>query len=100
MTALLELLGRVLAPALGAVWHTGGPAGLIALAGVAGAIGLVAAVAAASLRSGAVAASLRPAGPWRRAVEPADRAELIGQSDPDADGRPRPRAPGLALPAA
>jgi hypothetical protein len=32
-----------------------------------------------------------------RAIEPADRGELLSQSDPDAAGRPRPRAPGILL---
>jgi hypothetical protein len=30
-------------------------------------------------------------------MEPADRGELLSQSDPDAAGRPRPRAPGTLL---
>lgn len=100
MTALLELLGRTLASALGML-GSGSPAGVVALAGVAGALGLVAVVAAAALRSvAALAASLRVRSAWSRPVEPVAGWLAESQADPDADGRPRPRAPGAPLPVA
>jgi hypothetical protein len=100
MTALLELLGRALASALGMLGG-GSPAGVVALAGVAGALGLVAVVAAAALRSvAALAASLRVRSAWSRPILPVAGWLAESQSAPDADGRPRPRAPGVSLPAA
>lgn len=41
-----------------------------------------------------------PSGASRRLRQTADPARLIAQSDPDAAGRPRPRAPGRSIPAA
>ncbi|SEI09020.1 hypothetical protein SAMN04515692_11460 [Leifsonia sp. CL147] len=100
MTALLELLGRSLASALGMLGvHS--PAGVIALVGVAGALGLVAVVAAATLRSvAALAASLRLRSVWSRSAAPVAGWLAESQSAPDADGRPRPRAPAVSLPVA
>jgi len=98
MIAFIELLGRVFAAPLETIWASAGPAGVIALAGMVGAIGLVTLVAAS--RVGAIvalAASLGVRTRLERAIEPADRGELLSQSDPDADGRPRPRAPGILL---
>jgi hypothetical protein len=98
MTALLELLGRSIASALGA-FGGGGPAGFVALAGVAGALGLVAVVAVAAMRSvAALTASLRRRAVWSRPVEPVVGWLVESTADPDADGRPRPRAPGASLP--
>lgn len=100
MTALLELLGRTLASVLGVVGG-GSPAGVVALAGVAGALGLVAVVAAAALRSvAALAASLRVRSACSRPILPVAGWLAESQSAADADGRPRPRAPGIALPVA
>lgn len=100
MTALLELLGRSLASGLGMLGG-GSPAGFVALAGVAGALGLVAVVATAALRSvAALTASLRRRSIWARPVEPAAGWLVESPADPDADGRPRPRAPGSPLPVA
>lgn len=112
MTALLELLGRAFASSLGSSGlgslglgsaAGGSTAGFVALAGVAGALGLVAVLAAtaAAVRSvAALAASLRVRPVWSRPVEPVAGWLSEGPSDPDADGRPRPRAPGVALPVA
>ncbi|MGN7800954.1 DUF6412 domain-containing protein [Leifsonia sp. 22587] len=104
MTALLELLGRAFASGVGSLGlgHVGGStAGFVALAGVAGALGLVAVLAAAAVRSvAALAASLRVRPVWSRPVEPAAGWLAEGPSDPAADGRPRPRAPGFSLPVA
>jgi NAD/NADP transhydrogenase alpha subunit len=98
VVAFFELLGRLFASSLDAVWGSSSPATVIALVGVVGAFGLVALVAAARL-GGIVALSdsLRFVAGLERPVEPADRALLLSQSDPDADGRPRPRAPGFLL---
>lgn len=102
MTALLEFLARIVAPAHGSgvFWPTGASvAGLVALAGLAGALGVVALVAAAALRSvAALAASLRVRTAWSRPLQPVAGWLLKSQADPDADGRPRPRAPGVPLP--
>ncbi|GAB3577242.1 hypothetical protein GCM10027406_11290 [Leifsonia lichenia] len=98
MLTFFELLGRLFATSLESVLSASTPASIIALAGMAGAIGLVAVVAAAGLRSiVANAASLRVRARLERPVEPADKSAMLSQSDPDADGRPRPRAPGIAL---
>lgn len=100
MTALLELLGRSLASALGML-GADSPAGVVAFVGVAGALGLVAVVAAAAVRSvAALAASLRLKSVWSRSVVPAVGWLAESQSAPDADGRPRPRAPAVSLPVA
>ena len=96
--AFLELLGRLAAATLGAALSASSPASIIAIAGVAGAIGIVAVVAGSGIRAiVANAMSLRVRERLGRPIEPADRALLISQSDPDADGHPRPRAPGYVL---
>ena len=101
MNALLELVGRALASIVGSLGVGGGTAGFVALAGVAGALGLMAVLAAAAVRSvAALAASLRLRAVWARPVEPVAGWLAESQADPDADGRPRPRAPGLSLPIA
>ncbi len=41
-----------------------------------------------------------PSGASTRLRQTTDPARLISQSDPDAAGRPRPRAPGRGIPAA
>ncbi|GAA1443554.1 DUF6412 domain-containing protein [Leifsonia poae] len=98
MIAFLELLGRLVASTLETALSASSPASLVALAGMAGAVGLVAILATAGLRSlVALVTSLQVSERLARPVEPADRARLLTQSDPDADGRPRPRAPGYAL---
>jgi len=100
MTALLELLGRSIASAIGMLGG-GSPASFVALAGVAGALGLVAVVAVAATRSvAALTASLHRRPVFAHPVQPAVGWLVESTSDPDADGRPRPRAPGLSLPVA
>lgn len=96
-----RLVASVLRTMLGTVVSTD-PAGVIALAGAAGAIGLFAIVAASVVRStlAAAAAATSDGASVGTLLEPADRAELLSQSDPDADGRARPRAPGFVLPTA
>ena len=105
MTALLELLGRAFASGAGSLGAAAGgsTAGFVALAGVAGAGGrggVLAAPAAAVRSVAALAASLRVRPVWSRPVEPVAGWLAEGPSDPDADGRPRPRAPGASLPVA
>jgi hypothetical protein len=41
-----------------------------------------------------------PSGAATRLQQTADPGRLLAQSDPDAAGRPRPRAPGRGIPAA
>ena len=41
-----------------------------------------------------------PSGASTRLRQTADPGTLLAQSDPDAAGRPRPRAPGRGIPAA
>lgn len=98
VTPVIELLGRILASSLDGVWAGANPAALIGLAGMAGAIGLIAVVAACRARSAvALDAALRIRPRNERHAEPADRSALLSQSDPDADGHARPRAPGRTL---
>lgn len=65
------------------------------------ALGLAIALVAVTALVVAVALSIRPAAgaraphPWRAI----DVSALLAQSDPDAAGHPRPRAPGAAIPA-
>ncbi|MGH1522996.1 DUF6412 domain-containing protein [Leifsonia sp. L25] len=107
MTGLLEFVARFFAPGSGlsVLWHSaawpGGLSGLVALVGLAGAIGIVAVAATAVVRSvAALAASLRARAVWSNPLQPAAGWLLESQADPDADGRPRPRAPGIPLPVA
>ncbi|WP_295121021.1 DUF6412 domain-containing protein [uncultured Leifsonia sp.] len=95
MALLLELVARLTALGPSSV------SGLVALAGLAGAIGIVAVVAAAAVRSvAALAASLRVRPVWSTPLQPTIGWLIESQADPDADGRPRPRAPGNLLPVA
>lgn len=104
MAVLLELVARLVAAVhagLTVVSNPSSASGLLALAGLAGAIGIVAVIAAAAVRSVAsLAASLRVRAAWSHPPQPAAGWLLESQADPDADGRPRPRAPGSALPVA
>ncbi|MFJ6654281.1 DUF6412 domain-containing protein [Microbacterium sp. NPDC091313] len=61
-------------------------------------VAIAAALAIAALLHGAVTRDGAAAGahPWRAI----DTSTLLSQSDPDAAGHPRPRAPGSAAPAA
>ena len=98
MTAVAELLGRILASALAP--STLSPSALIALVGLVGAIGIVAVIATAAVRSvAALAASLRVRASWSTPAEPPVGWLAESEADPDADGHPRPRAPGILLPA-
>jgi hypothetical protein len=96
MIPFVELVWRLVASVLGTV-VSADPSSLIALAGAAGAVGLFAIVAASVVRSTLAAATTRDSTGLETPLEPADLAELLSQSDPDADGRARPRAPGFTL---
>lgn len=72
--------------------------GLVALPDAA-ALGLAIALIALTTLTIAVALSVAPPMP-RSAPHPLraiDASALLGQSDPDAAGHPRPRAPGVAV---
>lgn len=101
MTAVLEFAARLVASVHASGFGPSSASGLVALAGLAAAAGLVAVVAAAAIRSvAALAASLRVRAAWSTPLQPTAGWLLESQADPDADGRPRPRAPGIALPVA
>ena len=98
MLQFLDLLVRFIAGSLEVLRGASGPGAAFAIAGAVGAIGLASLLVAASVRYVVtLAASLDVSHALAHPVEPADRAELISQSDPDADGRARPRAPGPSL---
>ena len=66
-----------------------------------GALGAAAvALVVTSWRSVPALVAADPSGASTRLRQTADPARLISQSDPDAAGRPRPRAPGRGIPAA
>jgi len=68
------------------------------LVGVLGAAALALVVTAWRAIPALVAAD--PSGASTRLRQTADPGRLLAQSDPDAAGRPRPRAPGRGIPAA
>lgn len=66
-----------------------------------GAIGVAATVlVVAARRSVPALVAADPSGASTRLRQTTDPGRLIAQSDPDAAGRPRPRAPGRGIPAA
>ncbi|WP_448005946.1 DUF6412 domain-containing protein [Agromyces bauzanensis] len=66
-----------------------------------GAIGAAAtAIVVLAWRSVPALVAADPSGASTRLRQTTDPADLISQSDPDAAGRPRPRAPGRGIPAA
>ncbi len=68
-----------------------------------GALGLTVAVVTALLAAALAAAVASPDAARRTGAHPRrgiDASSLLAQSDPDAAGHPRPRAPGSAVPAA
>jgi len=70
----------------------------VILLGVLGAAAVVLVAAASNSVPALVAAD--PSGAATRLRQTADPGRLLAQSDPDAAGRPRPRAPGRGIPAA
>lgn len=89
LTALLRFVGAGLELAVAANGQLGL---LLGLAGVVGAAALVVAVLAVRALPALVAAD--PSDAATRFRQTADPWRLLSQSDPDAPGRPRPRAPG------
>lgn len=66
-------------------------------------IGVLALAASAAVATRAVmrvVAALLGATPTERAVEPPPVVAVCAQDDPTTEGHPRPRAPGLPVPAA
>ena len=74
------------------------PQATVILLGVLGAAAVVLVAAAWNSVPALVAAD--PSGAATRLRQTADPGALLAQSDPDAAGRPRPRAPGRGIPAA
>jgi hypothetical protein len=70
----------------------------VLLVGAIGAVAVALVVTARRAMPGLVAADR--SGASSRLRQTADPGRLIAQSDPDAAGRPRPRAPGRGIPAA
>jgi Family of unknown function (DUF6412) len=70
----------------------------VLLVGAIGAAAVAIVVTACRALPGLVAAD--PSDASTRLRQTADPGRLIAQSDPDAAGRPRPRAPGRGIPAA
>ncbi|MCX7522165.1 DUF6412 domain-containing protein [Microbacterium sp. STN6] len=96
----LEMLLRLVSTAVDGALTLGLPGSILALASLVGAASLVAVAVVIAARSvAALAAALALAGPAPRAECAADIGQLLAQSDPDAAGRPRPRAPS-AIPSA
>jgi hypothetical protein len=93
IVALLRLIQGTLEPQLAGEAHVS----MIVI----GALG-IAAVAIVVLAHRAVPALVGadPSGASLRLRQTVDPGRLIAQSDPDAAGRPRPRAPGRGIPAA
>ena len=93
VVALLRLIQGVLEP------QFAGDAHVSML--VIGALGIAAvAVLVTAHRAVPALVGADPAGASTRHRQTTDPGRLIAQSDPDAAGRPRPRAPGRGIPAA
>jgi hypothetical protein len=98
MLQFLDLLTRFVAQSFELLRGASTPGAALAVAGAVGAIGLATLLVVASVRYiVALAASHVVGDALAHPIEPADRGELLSQSDPDADGHARPRAPALSL---
>jgi hypothetical protein len=94
MLLFLDLLARFVAPSLELLRGASTPGAALAVAGAVGAIGLASVLVVAAVRYLVGLASSHAAGDGlAHPIEPADRGALLSQSDPDADGHARPRAP-------
>jgi hypothetical protein len=94
----IEFLARFFAAGLESAWAGTSITSALAIVGLIGAIGLTTlAVAVAARFVTALVASLQQSAAPRHAAAGADLGTLLSQSDPDADGRPRPRAPSRSL---
>lgn len=94
---LLTMLLRQMQAALD-VAVASNPQVTVLLLGVLGAAAVTLIVTAWGSVPALVAAD--PSGASTRLRQTADPGTLLAQSDPDAAGRPRPRAPGRGIPAA
>ncbi|MGI9821878.1 DUF6412 domain-containing protein [Agromyces sp. Marseille-Q5079] len=93
VVALLRLIGGLLEPQLAGDGHVS----MLVI----GAIGIAAvAVLVTAYRAVPALVGADPTGAAVRLRQTADPGRLIAQSDPDAAGRPRPRAPGRGIQAA
>jgi hypothetical protein len=91
----LQVLAHYLGAGFELFWAANGPAGAFALIGVVGLGMIVVLLCARYLTS--LARSMPASAVIGHLREPADIAALLSQSDPDADGHARPRAPGYSL---
>ncbi len=101
MVQFLDLLMRLAAASLEVLRASAGPGTALAVVGAVGAVGAIGlatlVVVACARYLVALAASLMVTAGLAHPTEPADRGELLSQSDPDADGHARPRAPTVTL---
>lgn len=98
MMLYLESLLRFFGAALDTLWAGSDPATALALVGL---VGLTAFAVLFLTRYYVPAMACADGDAAERfSREPNDIAVLLSQSDPDADGHARPRAPGLPLAAA
>jgi hypothetical protein len=94
MPVIMELASRLFVLLFVASWPTD-QVGVIAAVSVVSVTALAVVLAARCVTASvAVLLSVREGHASR---EPADVGVLLSQSDPDADGHPRPRAPGHVL---
>jgi uncharacterized protein DUF6412 len=97
---ILQFLAHYLLARTELFWAANGAVGDVALNGVLGigVVGLGVVIALLCVRYlTAIARSMPGAARRERLREPADIAILLSQSDPDADGHSRPRAPAPSL---
>jgi hypothetical protein len=97
---ILQFLAHYLLARTELFWAANSGLGTVALNGVVGigVVGLGVMIALLCVRYlTAIARSMPGAARRERLREPADIAILLSQSDPDADGHARPRAPALSL---
>ncbi|QTX05535.1 DUF6412 domain-containing protein [Agromyces archimandritae] len=92
VTGLLQFLGQLAELAIASNAH-------LALV-VLGLVGVAATAVLLTVRVMPALVSADPAGAATRLRQTVDPSRLLSQSDPDAPGRVRPRAPGLAFAAA
>jgi len=98
MLDFIALLLGTLTSSLELVWAGSGP---IAALAVVGAVGVTAAALALCVGILAVALGDRASSVIAHGyLQTIDVSRLFSQSDPNAEGRPRPRAPGCDLPVA
>lgn len=97
LTALLRFVAHGLELGAVAAGHTGQ---LGVLLGIAGVVGVAAIAVIVVVRAMPALVAADPTRASTRLQQTADPWRLLSQSDPDAPGRARPRAPGRVLAAA